>query len=71
MNSDDSPPVYIIDHYCAERLRGILEQLLDVFNETLARRRFDPPGPNDFGPETADMLANVGGLKMGLLDEDF
>lgn len=71
IDSDDSTPVYIIDRYCADRLRGLLEQLLDVFNEALARRRFDPPDPDDFGPEEADMLANVGGFKTQLLDEDF
>ena len=70
LNDDDST-LYIIDSHCAGRLRGLLEQLLDVFNEALARRRFDKPDHRDFGVEEADMLANVSSFKNQLLDETF
>lgn len=70
LNDDDST-IYIIDSHCANRLRGLLEQILDVFNEALARRRFDQPDNRDFGAEEADMLANVSSLKNQILDETF
>ena len=70
LNDDDST-IYIIDSHGANRLRGLLEQLLDVFNEALARRRFEHPDHHDFGAEEADMLANVSSFKNQLLDETF
>ena len=68
---DDDSTIYVIDSHCANRLRGLLEQLLDVFNEALARRRFDRPSKHDFGIEEADMIANVSSFKNQLVDETF
>ena len=70
LNNEDST-IYIIDSHCANRLRGLLEQLLDVFNEALDRRRFDQAGGFDFGPEEADMAANVSSFKNKILDDTF
>jgi hypothetical protein len=70
LDTDDPETIYIIDRYCADRLRGLLEQLLEVFSEALARRRYDPPDPQEFGIEEADMLANVSSFK-NLLDDTF
>jgi len=69
--NDDNSTIYIIDRHCANRLRGLLEQLIDVFNEALRRRRFDKPNSQDFGMEEADMIANVSSFKNQLLDETF
>lgn len=63
--------IYIIDSHCANRLRGLLEQFLGVFNEALARRRYDQPEQADFGIEEADMIANVSSFKQQLLDDIF
>ena len=71
LSLEDSTTIYIIDRHCADRLRGLLEQLLEVFDEALARRRFDAPDRDDFDPEQADMFANVSSLKNQLLDETF
>lgn len=71
LDLDDATTIYIIDRHCADRLRGLLEQLLDVFNEALARRRYEAPDRHDFGIEEADMIANVSNLKNQLLDDIF
>jgi hypothetical protein len=68
---DDDSTIYIIDNHCANRLRGLLEQILEVFNEALARRRFDQPSSLEFGMEEADMIANVSSFKSEILDETF
>ena len=69
--SDEDSTIYIIDSHCANRLRGLLEQLLDVFNEALSRRRFDQAGKLDFGIEEVDMTANVSSFKHQILDDIF
>ena len=69
--NDDDATIYILDSHCANRLRGLLEQLLDVFTEALVKRRYDQPGKLDFGMEEADMLANVSSLKQQILDDIF
>ena len=71
MPTEQTRPIYIIDAYCARRLRGLLEQLVEVFDEALERRRYDPAGWLDLGPEEADMVANVSTLKAEELDELF
>jgi hypothetical protein len=68
LDTDDPETIYIIDRYCADRLRGLLEQLLEVFGEALARRRYDPPDPQEFGTEEADMFSNVSSFKNHLDD---
>lgn len=70
LNHEDST-IYIVDSHCANRLRGLLEQLLDVFNEALVRRRYEQPDRFDYGAEEADMLANVSSFKQQLLDDTF
>lgn len=69
--NDSDETIYIIDSQCANRLHGLLEQLLDVFTEALMKRRYDLPGNLDFGMEEADMVANLSGLKQQLLDDIF
>lgn len=64
-------PIYILDSYCAERFRGILQQLSEVFDEVLERRRIDPGGNLDFGLEEVDLIANIANLKQEELDELF
>lgn len=71
MRTEQSRPIYIIDEYCAKRLRSLLEQLVEVFDEALERRRYDPAGPLDFGLDEVDMVANVSNLKTEDLDELF
>ena len=71
LNDEDDATVYIIERHCADRLRGLLEQLLEVFNEALARRRFDPPDSREYGPEEADMLANLSSFQSQIHDEIF
>jgi hypothetical protein len=69
--NDSDETIYILDSHCANRLRGLLEQLLDVFTEALIKRRYEQPGKLDFGMDEADMIANVASFKQQLLDEIF
>ena len=71
MESQQSKPIYIIDHYCAERIQSILEQLSEVFSEALERRRFDPANNLDFGLEEVDLAASIANFKQEELDERF
>lgn len=71
MEIDSERPLYIIDEYCARRLKTLLEQLCDVVTEALDRRRFDPAGKHDFGLEEVDMAAALGNFKTEELDEIF
>lgn len=71
MPTDRIRPIYIIDEHCARRLRSLLEQISEVFDEALDRRRFEPAGQLDLGLEETDMAANVANLKQEELDELF
>jgi hypothetical protein len=71
MHIDPERPIYIIDEYCAERLRSLLEQLRDVVTEALDRRRFDPAGRQDFGLEEVDMGASISNFQTEDLEELF
>lgn len=68
---DTERPIYIIDDYCAERLKSLLEQLSEVVGEALDRRRFAPKGRHDYGVEEVDMTAALGNLRQEELDEIF
>lgn len=71
MHIDPDRPIYLIDEYCAQRLRSLLEQLRDVVTEALDRRRFDPAGRHDFGLEEVDMVAALCNFRNEDLDELF
>jgi hypothetical protein len=71
MRTDSERQLYIIDDYCAERLRSLLEQLLAVVGEALDRRRFAPKGRHDYGLEEADMAAALSNFRREELDEIF
>lgn len=71
MRTEQTRPIYIIDVYCARRLRGLLEQLVEVFDEALARRRYDPAGELDLGLEEVDMAVNASNFKAEEFDELF
>ena len=71
MHIEPERPLYIIDEYCAQRLRSLLEQLCDVVTEALDRRRFDPADRQDLGLEEIDMGVAMRNFRIENLEDHF
>jgi len=70
-SSNSQKPLYIIDHYCAERMCNLLTQLCTVLTEAMERRRFDPADNLDFGLEELDLAAAISNFQWEEHDEIF